>query len=249
MYATGSVECFCPMLDVPSFTEELRKNNLCCYDYTVRGKYTTVAYSLTGGNILRWVRDKLSDKEIPIAEETGTGAYSRLLRSMPDNPTDLLVLPYITATGTPYFDTSAQGAILGLKLTTTKGEITRALLEGVALEMKLNLQLMEKSGMKIESFVATGGGTRNEKWTQLKADVLNKKIITRNVKETGCFGAAMLACSAFAKIPLEDLINQNQEIAGVFVPDEKKAAFYEQKFISYQQLYPVLKQFWGKNEI
>jgi xylulokinase len=248
MYATGSVECFCPMLNAPSFTEELRKNNLCCYDFTIKGKYTTVAYSLTGGNILRWVRDELSDKEITRANETGTSVYSLLLQSMPDEPTNLLVLPYFTATGTPYFDTSAQGAILGLKLTTTKGEITRALLEGVALEMKLNLQLMEKSGMKIDSFVATGGGTRNAKWTQLKADVLNKTIMTRNVKETGCFGAAMLACSAFTKIPVEDLINQNQETAGIFVPDERKAAIYEQKFILYQKLYPVLKQFWGKNE-
>jgi len=32
MYATGSVECFCPVLEKPGFSEELRKNNLCCYD-------------------------------------------------------------------------------------------------------------------------------------------------------------------------------------------------------------------------
>ena len=62
-----------------------------------------------------------------------------LLDAMPSHPTDLLVLPYFSATGTPYFDTRAKGAIIGLQLSTTKGEITRALLEGVALEMKLNL--------------------------------------------------------------------------------------------------------------
>jgi xylulokinase len=249
MYATGSVECFCPMLDTPRFTEELQKNNLCCYDYTVKGKYTTVAYSLTGGNILRWMRDELGEKEMVMAEETGSNAYSLLLQNMPDRPSDLLVLPYFTASGTPYFDTTVKGAILGLQLTTTKGEITRALLEGVAMEMKLNLQLMENSGMKIDSFVATGGGTQNEKWTQLKADVLNKTIITRNVRETGCFGAAMLACSAFTRIPVEDLIMQNQEAAGIFIPDKEKAAFYEQQFKIYQRLYPVLKQFWNKIDI
>jgi xylulokinase len=244
MYATGSVECFCPMLETPRLTSDLQKNNLCCYDFTVKGKYTTVAYSLTGGNILRWMRDELGDKEMAMAEETGSNAYSFLLQSMPDKPTDLLVLPYFTASGTPYFDTTAKGAILGLQLTTTKGEITKALLEGVAMEMKLNLQLMESSGMKVESFVATGGGTKNEKWTQLKADILNKTIVTRNVRETGCFGAAMLACSAFTKIPVEDLIMQNQETAGIFVPDKVKADIYEQKFASYQRLYPTLKKFW-----
>jgi xylulokinase len=245
MYATGSVECFCPMLDSPSFTEELKKNNLCCYDFTVKGKYTTVAYSLTGGNILRWMRDELGGEETEKAQNTGINAYTLLLQDMPDKPSDLLVLPYFTASGTPYFDTNTRGSILGLQLTTTKGEITRALLEGVAMEMKLNLQLMEKSGMKINSFVATGGGTRNEKWSQLKADVLNKTIITRTVSETGCFGAAMLACSAFTKIPLEDLIMQNQETAGIFVPDKEKANIYENKFATYKRLYPVLRQFWG----
>jgi xylulokinase len=244
MYATGSVECFCPMLDSPGLTEELQKNNLCCYDFTVKGKYTTVAYSLTGGNILRWMRDELGEMEIQKAGQSGINAYTLLLRGMPDKPSDLLVLPYFTASGTPYFDTKTKGSILGLQFTTTKGEITRALLEGVALEMKLNLQLMEESGMKIESFVATGGGTRNEKWSQLKADVLNKTIITRNISETGCFGTAMLACSAFTKIPLEKLIIQNQETAGTFVPDKENVNIYEKKFETYKQLYTTLKKFW-----
>jgi xylulokinase len=244
MYATGSVECFCPMLDSPSLTDELQKNNLCCYDFTVKGKYTTVAYSLTGGNILRWMRDELGEMEIQKAKQSGLNAYTLLLQDMPDKPSDLLVLPYFTASGTPYFDTNTKGTILGLQLTTTKGEITRALLEGVAMEMKLNLELMEESGMKIKSFVATGGGTRNDKWSQLKADVLNKTIITRNISETGCFGAAMLACSAFTKIPLEELIMQNQETAGTFIPDKEKSNVYEKKFETYKQLYPTLKKLW-----
>ena len=61
---------------------------------------------------------------------------------------------------------------------------------------------MEKSGMKINTFIATGGGTRNRSWTQLKADVLNKKIMVRDVGEAGCYGAAMLAQSAMENIPV-----------------------------------------------
>ena len=244
MYATGTVECFCPILDKPSFSEELKKNNLCCYDYTIKGKYTSVAYSLTGGNILQWMRDELGQSEVAKAAETGENSYSLLLDAMPDAPTDLLVLPYFSATGTPYFDTRAKGAIIGIQLTTTKGEITRALLEGVALEMKLNLQLMEESGMKIGTFIATGGGTKNKNWTQLKADVLNKKIIVRNIREAGCYGAAMLACSAFEKISVEQLSRQYNIENEVFSPDPVNAGYYDKKFESYKKLYPLLKQFW-----
>jgi xylulokinase len=245
MYATGSVECFCPVLDKPSFSPELQENNLCCYDYTLKGKSTSVAYSLTGGNILRWMRDELGKPETELAKSTGQNAYSLLLDQMPDTPSELLVLPYFSATGTPYFDTKAQGAILGLRHTTSKGEITRALLEGVALEMKLNLMLMEKSGMKISTFIATGGGTRNHKWNQLKADVLNKDIIVREISEAGCFGAAMLAMSADRNTPVSELVSGGLSGNIIFRPDEAKAGVYDRKFSSYRELYPALKQFWN----
>jgi xylulokinase len=244
MYATGTVECFCPLLEKPSFSDELQRNNLCCYDYTIKGKYTTVAYCLTGGNILRWMRDELGQNEIDRAIESGQNPYTLLLDDMPLTPTDLIVLPYFSATGTPYFDTRARGAILGLQLTTTRGEITKALLEGVALEMKLNLEMMEKSGMRINTFIATGGGTRNKTWTQLKADVLNKKIIVHNIREAGCYGAALLAISAVERIGVEQLLVENKTDDEIFFPDQENAKFYDNKFKTYKQLYPVLKQFW-----
>lgn len=243
MYATGSVECFCPMLNEPAFSDELRRNNLNCYDYTIEGKYTTLAYSLTGGNILKWMRDTLGYEERKLAEDTGKNPYQHLLEKMPDEPSSLLVLPYFSATGTPYFDTKAKGAIIGLQQTTTKDEITKALLEGVALEMKLNLQLMEGAGMQIDTFVATGGGTRNDTWTQMKSDILNKKVIVRDVEEAGCYGAALLAQSAQLGKPIEKLIRTDMQDK-IFMPDLKNAQIYEEKFKSYKLLYPVLKQFW-----
>jgi xylulokinase len=190
------------------------------------------------------MRDQFGQSVVVIAETTGKNAYSLLLDEMPDSPTDILVLPYLTPTGTPYFDTKAKGAVIGLKLTTTRGEITRALLEGVGLEMKLNLLLMEESGMRINTFVATGGGARNNKWNQMKADILNKRIIVRNINEAGCYGAAMLACSVMKKVPAEQLIATNLTESETFTPNVKNAQFYNMKFQNYRELYPVLKRFW-----
>ncbi len=246
MYATGSVECFCPMLEKPSFTDELKNNNLCCYDYTIKGNYTTVAYSLTGGNILRWLRDEFGFEEREIARKKGGNAYQYLLEKMPANPTDLLVLPYFSASGTPYFDSNAKGAIIGLQQYTKKEDIIKAMLEGVALEMKLNLQLMEEAGMIVNAFVATGGGTRNALWTQLKADILNKKVIVRDIDEAGCYGVALLAMSAEKGIPVEKLIKKFDLGGTTFIPHEGRAQLYEEKFLEYKKLYPVLRQFWEK---
>jgi xylulokinase len=246
MYATGTVECFCPVIDAPRFSRELKENNLCCYDFTIRGKYTSVAYSLTGGNILRWMRDELGRQETERAKAAGTNPYTLLLDAMPVKPTSLLVLPYFSATGTPYFDTRAKGAIIGLQHSTTKAEITRALLEGVALEMKLNLQIMENSGMHVNTFIATGGGTRHKAWNQLKADVLGKKIIVKDVAEAGCFGAAMLARSATEKTQVEELLRKSSPETSLISPDPDNARIYDERFESYKRLYPALKIFWEK---
>jgi sugar (pentulose or hexulose) kinase len=43
---------------------------------------------------------------------------------------------------------------------------------------------------------------------------------------------------------VEELIVNNQETAGIFIPDKEKADVYEGKFEIYQRLYPVLKEFW-----
>ncbi len=64
MISSGTVECFCPLLENPQFSDDLLKNNLCCYDFTIKDRYTTVAYSLTGGNILKWFRDNFGREEI-----------------------------------------------------------------------------------------------------------------------------------------------------------------------------------------
>lgn len=248
MYATGTVECFCPMLSQPVFSDKLRKNNLCCYDYTVEGYYTTVAYSLTGGNILKWVKNELGYEERQKAEALHGNAYTYLLEKMPDKPTKLLVLPYFTPTGTPYFDTKAKGAIVGLQHSTTKGEIIKALLEGVAMEMKLNLQIMEEAGISVDAFVATGGGTKNDAWSQLKADVLNKIVVVRNVSEAGCYGAALLAQSAITGVNVNKLIKTYSKSDKIFHPEPVKSEIYEQKFNYYKRLYPSLKQFWSDND-
>jgi hypothetical protein len=60
LHTTGTVECFCPLLENPSFSDELQQNKLCFYDYTIKGKYITVAYGSTGVNIPHWMR---SEKE------------------------------------------------------------------------------------------------------------------------------------------------------------------------------------------
>jgi len=241
VYATGTVECITPAFSEPVFSEQLRNSNLCTYDYTIKGMYTTVAFSLTGGNILKWFRDEFGQAEIAQAEKTNRDVYDLLLEKMPDKPTDLMVLPYFTPSGTPYFDTQTPGAILGLRLSTKREEIMRALLEGVAFEMRLNLEILEQSSCQINELRAIGGGAKSKIWTQLKADVLGKPITVLDVTEAGCLSVAMLARAADINISVAEIAKQWVRVISVIQPRSDFTNYYIARFEKYKALYPSLK--------
>jgi xylulokinase len=246
MYATGTVECICPAFESPILDDRLRQGNLCTYDYTLPAMYTTVLYSLTGGNLLQWFRNQWGQSEIREAEASGRNAYEVLLGAMADEPTDLLVLPYFTPSGTPYFDADLPGAILGLRMATTRGQVLRALLEGVAMEMRLNVDLLEQAGLAIDEFRAIGGGANSHVLTQLKADVLGRPITTLAVTEAGCLGVAMLACAAATGAPPRELVDTWVQTRDAVEPDPARAARYDKKFDQYKELYPALRTCWQR---
>ena len=241
MYATGTVECITPAFEKPIFGDELFRNNYCTYDFAIPGMYTTVAYSLTGGNILKWYRDEFAFQEKEIAKQTGRNIYETILETLPANPSKLLVLPYFTPTGTPYFDSSIRGAIIGLRFNTSREDILRALLEGVAFEMRLNLSLLENSGIVIDELRAIGGGGKSKVWTQLKANVLNKPITTVAVTEAGCFGVAMLAKSALTGIPVNQIVSRWIKTSQTIFPEKHLVDWYEKQFNIYKKIYHKLK--------
>lgn len=241
MYATGTVECICPAFSSPVLSSGLFNSNLCTYDYTLQNAYTTVAFSLTGGNILKWFRDEFGSAEVAEAERLGINPYERILGGMSRTPAQVMVLPHFTPTGTPYFDTTAEGAIIGLRLSTKKGEMLRALLEGVAFEMRLNIEILEHSGIRIDELRAIGGGARSALWTQLKSDVLNKPIKTVPITEAGCLGVAMLAFSAHTGESMTATVNAWVKTGGTKTPTPELQAHYDERFHLYKKLYPCIK--------
>jgi xylulokinase len=231
MYATGSVECITPAFATPVFTEELRRHNLCTYDHAAPGLYATVAFSLTGGNILQWFRNEFAPGE----------TYEAVLATMPVTPTNLLVLPYWTPSGTPHFDCDTPGAILGLRLSTHRNEILRALLEGVAFEMRLNLGILESAGCHLEELRAIGGGSRSPMWNQLKADVLGMPLTRLEISEAGCLGAAILACASDTGRTAAQITAEWVKPGERFEPVSSNVDRYNGQFDRYKRVRPAMR--------
>jgi len=241
MYATGTVECIAPIFDAPVFNFDLMAGNLCMYDATIPNMYGTVAFCLTGGNILQWYRNEFGAAERAEAKQTGGNVYELLLQQMPTEPTPLLVLPYFTAGGTPYFDLHTPGVVFGLRLSTKRGEFLRALLQGVAFEMRVNTEMLARAGVTIREFRATGGGSRNARWNQLKSDILGIPITTVSTTEAGCCGAALLAAGASSGTTIRQLAEAWVRPMTVYEPNPRTQTTYRECFQRYQQLYQAAR--------
>jgi sugar (pentulose or hexulose) kinase len=86
------------------------------------------------------------------------------------------------------------GATLsGLTLATTRIDIMRALLEGIAIRFAASLEVLASHGIERSLIRATGGGAKLDWWLQLQSDLAGIPIEVVDQDEPGAFGAAILA--------------------------------------------------------
>jgi len=221
MYAAGSVQAMVPVMDKLILSDELFESNLCTSNFAVQGMYCSIAYSLTGSNLTEYfIREIVQDKE---------RNYKALYDSMPAAATDLLVLPYFTASGTPYFDANTPGCIYGMRFGTSRGELFKACCEGVAMEMRLNYELLRKNGFALECLIASGGGFQQSSAVQLHSDILGLPIALCNERETGCRGAASLSAWALTGEALPA-----PEILQVIECNKANHQIYNEKFAKWK---------------
>jgi len=241
-YATGTVECVTPAFGKLVLNKTLMESNFATYPYAIDGLYTTVAFNMTGGSLLRWYRDQLAKFEVEQAKAKKCDPYDLILKDIPSGPTNIFVQPHFVSTGTPYFDPHPTGAIIGLSFNTTKADIVKAILEGVTYEMKLNIELFRQAGIEIKELRAIGGGAKSEKWMQIKSDVMNIPIVSLDVSETGCLGAALLAAKAAGcKDSLAEMSRKWVRQSRTYEPFAENVKKYQERFKVYSQIYKTLK--------
>ena len=107
--------------------------------------------------------------------------------------------------------------------------------------MRLNLEILEYAGYHIRELRWVGGGSKSQLLAQVKANVMNKKIVMLNIQEAGCFGAAMLACSAGTKKPVKKLASEWVKKISIIYPQNEYINWYSKRFGLYKELYKNIK--------
>ncbi|HYF91717.1 MAG TPA: xylulokinase [Symbiobacteriaceae bacterium] len=156
--------------------------------HAVPGVWHVMGVMLSAGGSLRWARDTLYAGQ---SYDALTGEAA----AVPPGAEGLLFLPYLTGERVPHPDPGARGAFVGLGLRHVRAHLARAVLEGIALGLRDNLDLVRALGVPVQELRVTGGGARSPLWRDILAAALESPLRMLAVDEGPAFGAAILAAA------------------------------------------------------
>jgi xylulokinase len=206
--------------------------------------YICEAVLRTGTFLVNWFVQEFLDLD----PRAGPDIFSRLEReaaSAPIGANGLAVVPYWGACMTPYWDDEARGVIAGLSDSSKRGEVYRALLEGVALELAmLTNRIMAESGARIDHYVAIGGGAASDLWCQILADSSGLPVNRLATVEASSLGAGMAAAkgAGWYSSVAEAAAAMSGSPVACFEPDPARSRRYRDLLAIYQDLWPAISR-------
>ncbi len=117
----------------------------------------------------------------------------------------VLFLPFFTGIGTPYWNSEAKAAILGLTRGTSNAHIARACLEGIALSVNDSVSSFKKDFNHLNDIKVDGGACANNLLMQLQSNFSQKKILRPKVIDTTAYGVALGAMVGRKELALNEL--------------------------------------------
>ena len=180
--------------------------------------------------------------------EASKDALKRLEREAKKSPIGgggVALLPFWQGSMTPHWDSKARGIIAGMSGSTKRGDIYRALLEGLALDQAYALEkAMAAMDGKLSKIIAIGGGTASELFLQIIADAINVPVYRAKVTEASALGAAMCAAKAVGWFGSLQQASQkmSQHDLSVTDPIPENVARYGELRAIYDDLWPCLAE-------
>ena len=190
------------------------------------------------GSSLEWVRGLFRVRDYAVleaeAEACGAGADG------------LVFLPYLLGERSPYWNPSARGTFVGLTPTHGRPHLFRAVLEGVAFNLRAILEALEGQGLSVARLRVVGGGAQSRAWRRILADVLGRPLeLLAHPLEATAIGAAMAGAVGVGLV--SDLAEAGTRLARIVgvedpTPSDVYSTLYGVFREAYDRLIPVFER-------
>jgi xylulokinase len=211
--------------------------------------WTPFGIAEAGGGSLKWLKDEFCQAEVQQARAEGRDVYAVLNEKaarVEPGCEGLLYLPYLMGErvlGSPY----SRGVFFGLTPRSDVGALVRSVMEGVTFELRRTLELVEAAGNPVSAVYTAGGGARSRLWSQIKADIYHKPVITLAESEGGILGSAILAGAGVGVYPdVPNGVRACVRVEEKLQPDPTNYARYDALYTLFKDLHDQLQPAFGK---
>ncbi len=172
------------------------------------------------------------------------GKLNALAKDVPAGANGVTFLPHLNGERAPFVAPDATGAFFGLRSTSTKADMGRAVMEGAAFSLR-DCYVSECGHLPKGTVQLTGGGAKNALWCQIIADVMQTPIQVSEASDHGLWGAACLGAAANGKGVASTLADRSATTI-VFNPNTANATAYDAAFATYKTLSNAAQALWAQ---
>ncbi len=243
----GSSSWIALATEQPIFDPQFKTFTFC---HMVPGMYMPTGTTQSAGAAYQWARDQLCRSEKLDAAAIGRSAYPVMddeARLSPPGANGLLFLPYLMGERTPHWNPRARGGFIGLTIRHTRADMLRAVLEGVAFNLKWILDIFLAQGAQIDAMRLIGGGARARFWNQIMAGVYGIPVQRLTIlEEATSMGAALAGGVAVGLYPDFSMAERMNPVQETIDPDPAARQAYAQLYPLFQEAYRSLEPTFDK---
>ena len=215
-----------------------------CYPSVQNGYFNLDLQVYRGYWTINWFLKEFGAMNINdmVIEIVDPEEYDKRLLEIAPGSDGLILQPYW---GSQLEKPCVKGSIVGFSDTTTKFHVYKALVEGIAYELRMGMERFEKKlHRKFDAIRIAGGGSKSDAVCQVTADVFGKPVVRVQTNETSSLGAAIAGFLAIGVYPdTKTAVDQMVHVSQTFYPDKEKHAIYDELFYgAYAKLYKRLRK-------
>jgi xylulokinase len=220
------------------------------FGHVVPGLFIPMGTMQTAGASYQWARDQLSPLERQSAEALGVSPYvlmNAVAEGSPAGANGLIFLPYLLGERAPRWNPNARAAFLGLTIRHTRADLLRAVMEGVAMNLRVILMVMRQQGAGMDSIRVIGGGITGRLWAQIMADVYGIPLHRLTVlEEATSMGAAVIGGVGIGLYPAFSIAESMNSVAETIQPNPAHRAAYDFAYGIFEAAYTALEPVFTK---
>jgi xylulokinase len=211
----------------------------------IPGEFLLISKQETLGAALDWLRGMLYPAGL--MPQTSTAEIYKLMdkeaAKSPPGANQVILTPWLFGERSPINNPYLRGQIFNISINTTRADLCRAAMEGVAFNIRWGMEFVEKMSLKkikptTDEVRLIGGASKSDIWCQIFADVLQKPIVQMmNPQMASAQGAATIAMVSSGIYKNFGEIGRMLKKGNCYSPNPDSIAVYDQLYKNYQALY------------